>query len=161
VVWAQAAVESFTRSRDRVDAGRAHHLAGVGFATLGDTDRAREHFALARAQFDECGARLFRDQTTREERRMNARMPRRSRGSVPADGASTGGIAERYGLTRRELEVAELVARGMTNREIADKLYLSPKTVEVHLSRVFAKLGVSSRAAVAGLCAPATAPESS
>jgi DNA-binding CsgD family transcriptional regulator len=52
-------------------------------------------------------------------------------------------------LTGREREVAALVATGMTNREIAGRLVLSEKTVERHLSRIFAKLGISSRAALA------------
>jgi len=52
-------------------------------------------------------------------------------------------------LSGRELEVAQLVAAGLTNREIATRLCLSPKTVEAHLARVFTRLGVKSRAGVA------------
>ena len=48
-------------------------------------------------------------------------------------------------VTDRELEVLKLAARGMTNREIADTLTISTRTVQVHLSNVFAKLGVGSR----------------
>jgi DNA-binding CsgD family transcriptional regulator len=48
-------------------------------------------------------------------------------------------------LTNREREVATLVADGMTNQEVAARLYVSEKTVEYHLSNVFAKLGISSR----------------
>jgi DNA-binding NarL/FixJ family response regulator len=48
-------------------------------------------------------------------------------------------------LTERELEVLELAARGMTNREIASDLSISARTVQVHLSNVFGKLGVGSR----------------
>ena len=51
------------------------------------------------------------------------------------------------GLTEREIEVLRLVADGFTNNEIAAHLFLSPKTVSRHLSNIFAKLGVSSRAA--------------
>jgi DNA-binding NarL/FixJ family response regulator len=51
------------------------------------------------------------------------------------------------GLTTREVEVLRLVAAGGTNREIARDLYLSEKTVERHLSNIFAKLGLSSRSA--------------
>ena len=51
------------------------------------------------------------------------------------------------------MEVAALVAAGNTNREIASTLYLSEKTVESHLSHIFTKLGVSSRARLTSLLA--------
>jgi DNA-binding NarL/FixJ family response regulator len=52
-------------------------------------------------------------------------------------------------LSERQLQVAHLVAQGLTNREIAQTLVVSEKTVEAHLSAVFVKLGVSSRTGVA------------
>jgi NarL family two-component system response regulator LiaR len=52
---------------------------------------------------------------------------------------------EDLGITRRELEVLELIARGMSNREIAGKLYVSENTVKTHSSRVFDKLGARRR----------------
>ncbi|MDA0165589.1 helix-turn-helix transcriptional regulator [Solirubrobacter ginsenosidimutans] len=52
-------------------------------------------------------------------------------------------------LSGREREVADLVAAGHTNKEIAGELFLSEKTVESHMSRLFGKLGVRSRAGVA------------
>ncbi|QKT10822.1 MULTISPECIES: ATP-binding protein [unclassified Rhodococcus (in: high G+C Gram-positive bacteria)] len=52
-------------------------------------------------------------------------------------------------LTRRESQVADLVARGLTNREIAEKLVISPRTAEGHVERVLAKLGFGSRAQIA------------
>jgi DNA-binding NarL/FixJ family response regulator len=54
----------------------------------------------------------------------------------------------------REREIAELVAAGRTNREVAAQLVLSEKTIESHLRNVFAKLGVSSRVELAGRLAP-------
>jgi DNA-binding CsgD family transcriptional regulator len=48
-------------------------------------------------------------------------------------------------LTGAEVEVARLVSDGITNREIADRLFLSPHTVNSHLRHIFAKLGISSR----------------
>jgi DNA-binding NarL/FixJ family response regulator len=53
-------------------------------------------------------------------------------------------------LTRRELEVARLVADGLGNREIAGRLFLSKRTVDSHIEHIFAKLGFSSRAQLAG-----------
>lgn len=49
------------------------------------------------------------------------------------------------GLTRREVEVLSLVAEGLRNPDIAERLYLTPKTVSHHLSAIFAKLGVTTR----------------
>lgn len=53
-------------------------------------------------------------------------------------------------LTAQEQRVAALVAEGISNREAAERLFLSPKTVEFHLGRIYAKLGIRSRAALAG-----------
>jgi DNA-binding NarL/FixJ family response regulator len=52
-------------------------------------------------------------------------------------------------LTPQELEIARLVAEGATNREAASALYLSPKTIEAHLSRIYRKLRVRSRTELA------------
>lgn len=56
-------------------------------------------------------------------------------------------MATEYGepLTERELEITELVAEGLTNREVAERLYLSHNTVKVHLRNIFTKTGVASR----------------
>jgi DNA-binding NarL/FixJ family response regulator len=53
---------------------------------------------------------------------------------------------DRYHLTPREREIMELIARGLTNKAIAQQLYLAPKTVQNHINRLFAKLGVHNRA---------------
>jgi HD-GYP domain-containing protein (c-di-GMP phosphodiesterase class II) len=53
------------------------------------------------------------------------------------------------GLTRREVEVLRLAARGLTTRQIADRLYISPKTADRHIQHIYGKIGVSSRAAAA------------
>jgi DNA-binding CsgD family transcriptional regulator len=52
---------------------------------------------------------------------------------------------ENLGITRRELEILELIAQGMSNREIADKLFVSENTIKTHSSRVFDKLGAKRR----------------
>jgi DNA-binding CsgD family transcriptional regulator len=67
---------------------------------------------------------------------------------APADGESA---AERVGLTARELEVLRLVAKGETNRSIGQALYISEKTVSVHISRILAKLDARGRVEAAGL----------
>jgi DNA-binding CsgD family transcriptional regulator/tetratricopeptide (TPR) repeat protein len=59
------------------------------------------------------------------------------------------------GLTAQELQVARLVAGGMSNREAAAQLYLSPKTIEYHLAHIFAKLGIKTRYQLATLVRPA------
>jgi DNA-binding CsgD family transcriptional regulator len=67
--------------------------------------------------------------------------------AVPADGPFLVDEArrERLGITRRELEVLELMAQGMSNREIAERLFVSENTVKTHSSRVFDKLGARRR----------------
>ena len=77
----------------------------------------------------------------RELRRLGARAEPRG----PATGADAG-VAS---LTRRELQIADLVTDRHTNREIAGTLFLSEKTVESHMRNIFVKLGVSSRVDVA------------
>ena len=107
----------------------------------------RRYDALARAETEltACGAHRFRDEAARELRRLGRRTSARQRRSPG------GGQLGR--LSGRQREIAELVALGRSNREIAAELFLSEKTVEGHLSNVFAKLGVSSRAAVAAAIA--------
>ncbi|PSK98945.1 regulatory LuxR family protein [Murinocardiopsis flavida] len=65
------------------------------------------------------------------------------------EGAATGAGAGPAGLTRREGEVLRLVARGRTNAQIAEALFISAKTVSVHVSRILTKLGVPNRATAA------------
>jgi DNA-binding CsgD family transcriptional regulator len=97
----------------------------------------------AEAELAACGAVRYADEAARELRRLGRRVTRRGRGAAAGDA----------GLTGRELEVARLVMAGKTNREIAAELFLSEKTVETHLRHAFEKLGVSSRAALAGVLA--------
>ncbi|MEV6240933.1 AAA family ATPase [Lentzea sp. NPDC051838] len=145
--FAVAAADTFTRLGVAVEAGRAHLLAATAFGGSAEIEQARAHFVAARALFTRCDASLFLPQLAREERRMNARRPRRAE-------------TFRFDLTAREAEIAALVADGLTNRDIGLRLHLSPKTVEVHLGRIYAKAGVSGRAALAGVWASAQSPRS-
>jgi len=72
----------------------------------------------------------------------------------PAEGAGT--LAALYGLTPRECDVLQWLAKGKTNRDIADILGMAPRTVNKHLEHIFVKLGVETRAAAAGIAARLT-----
>ena len=73
-------------------------------------------------------------------------MPRRGRGTsvVPA-------ALRALGVTSREVDVLELVALGLSNREIGARLFLSPRTVERHLGSLFARTGLHDRGALGAL----------
>jgi DNA-binding NarL/FixJ family response regulator len=74
-----------------------------------------------------------------------------AKGETPADGILAGqpGPAADKQLTRREKEIAALVAAGLGNREIAARLFLSKRTVDSHMEHIFTKLGFSSRTQLA------------
>ncbi|HXH05550.1 MAG TPA: LuxR C-terminal-related transcriptional regulator [Vicinamibacterales bacterium] len=109
------------------DAARVRVLIGLASRDLGDVDAAEMELDAARSIFDQLGARP-----------ELARVDALSRALRPA---ATGG------LSGRELQVLRLVAAGKTNRQIAAELFISERTVERHLSNIFNKLGLSSRAA--------------
>ncbi|GAA5077670.1 hypothetical protein GCM10023259_082260 [Thermocatellispora tengchongensis] len=126
----------------RIDEGRALLLAGIAHGEAGRRTAGRDRLRRAAELFARCGARNLHAQTVREQRRLGVRVP----GPVPGP---QGRESLPYGLSPREMEIAELVAQGLTNQQIAEKLFLSVRTVETHLSKVFAKLTVTSRVGVA------------
>ncbi len=67
--------------------------------------------------------------------------------TLPAAAPSKGAAVREAGLSEREVEVLRWVATGMSNAQVAERLYLSPRTVEAHLHRIYRKLDVPSRAA--------------
>jgi DNA-binding response OmpR family regulator len=83
----------------------------------------------------------------------NARMLNDARLSRDAATAVVSADLSHYQLTPRELDVLAWIARGKTNRDIADILGMSPRTVNKHLEHIFVKLGVETRAAAAALVA--------
>jgi DNA-binding NarL/FixJ family response regulator len=123
-----------------IDAARARILAGAALAAAGDQPTATATLQHAHAALDTCGARHLRDHAARQLRRLGHRVARQGR-RTPSDPTADP-------LTAREREIAELVADGHTNRQIAARLYLSEKTIETHLSKLYAKLGVSTRGAM-------------
>jgi len=96
----------------------------------------------AAAELQELGAIRHRDAAERELRRIGHRIHRRSQPSA-AEGT---GIES---LTKREVEIARRIVDRQTNRQIAEELFLSPKTVETHVRNIFGKLGADSRVEVA------------
>ena len=72
--------------------------------------------------------------------------------------AARAGIVPPTPLTPQELQVAGLVATGRANKEIAELLFVSPRTVESHLGRIFRKLDISSRTELAGALRPDRSP---
>jgi len=103
------------------EAARVRVFLAEACATLGDEDSATLERAAARQAFEELGARL--------------------------DLARLAGHPQGTPVTARELEVLRLVTGGRTNREVAQELGISERTVERHLGNVFTKLDVPNRAA--------------
>jgi DNA-binding CsgD family transcriptional regulator len=124
------------------DVARARELAGRALARAGERELAAEQLELAAAAFDSFGSLRWRDQAERELRRAGRHVHRRTR---PGERHS-GGVAS---LTARELEIALLVVDRRTNPEIAERLFLSQKTIETHLRNIFRKVDVSSRVELA------------
>jgi DNA-binding CsgD family transcriptional regulator len=116
--------------------------AGTCLARDGRREQALRELQVAATIFHVCEAVDLHATAVREQRRLGVRVPH------------TGNLAAT--LSPRELDVAELVCAGSTNQQIADKLVLSVRTVETHLTHIFAKLGVTNRAGVARVLASHT-----
>ena len=116
-------------------------LIGGAEAALASSNRAgaRRRLAEARRLATPAGATILL-------RRIDALAQR-----AGLEPQTEPGVEDATGLTRRERDVLRLLARGLSNRQIASELFISPATVGVHVSRVLGKLGASSRTAAAAL----------
>ncbi|MGJ6967717.1 AAA family ATPase [Streptosporangium sp. G11] len=112
--------------------------------------QAREQLAAALDTFQERGAELWADQAAAELR---------AAGVAPARRLLAAGRLDATVLTPQEIQIAGLAAAGLTNKEIADRLYLSHRTVGAHLYKVFPKLGITSRAQLREVTAKLEEPE--
>ena len=119
------------QARDRFGLARTQLLHGERVRRAGLRRRSRELLEAARDGFAELGAEPWRARAEQEDVR-SARVLR-------------GAAADRDELTPSEHQVASLAVRGLQNREIAQRLFMSPKTVEAHLTRIYRKLGVRTR----------------
>jgi len=97
------------------------------------TLESRDHLRAARDMFDALGTIPWSERARRELRAAGEASRRRDPDA-------------RDQLTPHELQIAQLAAEGLTNREIGQRLYLSHRTVSSHLHRIFPKLGIASRA---------------
>ncbi|MEU6555814.1 AAA family ATPase [Streptomyces sp. NPDC046915] len=110
-----------------------------------ERDRATELLRLAGAVAEHLGARPLAEAVTLLAQRARLTTARAPRPELAAD------PAEALGLTSRERDVLRLVSAGRTNRQIAEELFISPKTASVHVSNILGKLGVSGRGEAAAV----------
>lgn len=131
----EAAVSQHDRIGDAFGRGRALLALGVVRRRRRKKRSAREAIEAALADFEQLGAATWSERARAELGRI-------------------GGRTRERGLTPAERRVAALVAEGRTNREVAAALFLGERTVETHLTHVYAKLGVRSRAELARVYTP-------
>jgi DNA-binding CsgD family transcriptional regulator len=128
----RAAIDHLERTRLRVDLARAHLLYGEWLRRDRRRTDARDHLRTANEMFDAMGTAAFAVRAGRELRAAggssNPRVP------APQDE-----------LTVQEAQIARMAADGLSNPEIATRLFISARTVQYHLRKVFTKLGITSR----------------
>ncbi|TDV57600.1 helix-turn-helix transcriptional regulator [Actinophytocola oryzae] len=137
---ARAAVTGLATTGATMDEARARTALGVAMWHAGQHDQALRELRYVQVGYERVGAVDLAKATSRERRRVIA-LGCRTREDQPVEEAAT--------LTKREREIAELVRDGLTNRQISRTLFIAEKTVEMHLTKLFGKLGVGNRAGVA------------
>ena len=116
----------------RVGLARTHLLYGEWLRRTSRRSDAREHLRTAQEMFGAMGAEAFADRAARSLLATGEKARKRN-------------DATRDDLTAQEAQIAELARQGLSNTEIGARLFISPRTVEYHLHKVFAKLCISSR----------------
>jgi DNA-binding CsgD family transcriptional regulator len=127
------AITRLGRTRLRPDLARAHLLYGEWLRRGRRRGEAREQLRIAHDMLEAIGMEGFAGRARRELRATGETA--RKRTVAAADGA----------LTVQEAQIARLARDGLSNPEIGARLFLSPRTVQYHLGKVFAKLGITSR----------------
>ncbi|MEU8580301.1 AAA family ATPase [Streptomyces abikoensis] len=146
VVLHTEAVEWLAGSPARVEHARAEYHLGRALLAAGDQPAAREHLRTAVGLARQCGALALAEAARG--------------GLVTAGGRMRKATGCRTDLlTRTERKVAALARAGASNREIAEALFVTVRTVEMHLTGVYRKLGVGDRAALASALPPEAPPE--
>jgi DNA-binding CsgD family transcriptional regulator len=125
-------IDRLARTRVRVPLARAHLVYGEWLRRENRRIDAREQLRTAHEMFASMGADGFAERAARELRATGERVRKRTTG-LPTE------------LTTREDQIGRLAGDGLSNPEIAAQLFMSPRTVEYHLHKVFTKLGISSR----------------
>jgi DNA-binding CsgD family transcriptional regulator len=126
------AIEWLAHERTAAFAARARLLYGEWLRREGRRVDAREQLATALDQLTAIGAAAFADRAAHELQATGATARRRS-------------VEHRDELTPQELQIARLAGDGLSNPEIGERLFISPRTVEWHLRKVFSKLDIGSR----------------
>jgi DNA-binding CsgD family transcriptional regulator/tetratricopeptide (TPR) repeat protein len=128
----QAAIERLGRTRVRAEHARAHLLYGEWLRRQGRRMDAREQLRSAHGMFTAMGMEAFAERAAREL-------------LATGETARKHTVETRDYLTPQESQIARLARDGLSNPEIGARLFISPRTVEYHLHKVFAKLDISSR----------------
>ncbi len=135
----------------------------AGFVETMSERTGGQLFPHLQASIDELTSRAAAElgpavQATRQAGRVIGRTDQITAALWPGTGDGPGPAADRdLPLTRREREVAALIARGLTNRQIGARLFIAERTVDTHVGRILAKLGCASRAQVAAIVTATTA----